>query len=78
MAEFFGMRPRPAYGDKAYHLVEIASSSLSEGLSMRAKLPAGEYLFEQSHPEAPGEDWSLLALLFERIVDTFFEEIPDD
>ena len=78
MAEFFGLRPRPAYGDKAYHLVEIASSSLSEGLSMRAKLPAGEYLFEQPHPEVPGEDWSLLALLFERIVDTFFEEIPDD
>lgn len=73
MAAFFGMQPRPEYGDKAWHLAEIASSSLSEGLSMRYRLPAGNYFYDLQHPEAAGEDWSLMALLFERIIDVFFE-----
>lgn len=76
MAEVFEMRPRPEYGEKAWHLTEIAASSLSEGLSMRHQLPAADYFYGLAHPEAPAEDWSIMALLFERIVDMFFEPVP--
>ena len=78
MAEVFGFRPRREFGEKAWHLAEIASSSLSEGLSMRRRLPAGEYFFGLAHPEEPeSTDWSLMALLFDEIIDTFFEPVSE-
>lgn len=78
MAEMFRFRPRPEYGERAWHLLEISSASLSEGLSMRYRLPAGDYMFGLPHPELPDdESWSLVALLFERLVEMFFEPVDD-
>lgn len=78
MAKFFGLRPRPEYGDGAWHLLEVASSSLLEGLSMRFGLPASDYFHGIAHPETSDENWSILALLYDRLIHTFFEMIPDD
>lgn len=74
MAELFGIRPRPEFGEKAWHAAEIASAALSEGLSMRASLKASEYFGGLPNPEHPDSesDWTLFALIFEKIFDTFF------
>lgn len=75
MAEAFGLRPRPEYGERAWHLVEIAHASLAEGLSMRASLDASQYFHGLVHhdDESKQANWSIYALLFERFVDLFFE-----
>ena len=81
MAEMFGLRPKPEFGERAWHLGEIALSSLSEGLAMRASLNASAYFYGLPHPEIPdGEsNWSIYAILFEKIIDAFFEEVdPTD
>jgi hypothetical protein len=48
---------------------------MAEGLAMRYSLRAGEYLDGIVHPMHPDPDnlWSLYSLLFEKIVQTFFQ-----
>lgn len=45
---------------------------------MRFGLPASDYFDGLAHPETPGEDWSLMTLLYERIIHAFFDVAPDD
>lgn len=73
--ELLGLKPRPEYGDLAYQYGEIAASSLAEGLAMRYQLRANEFLDDITHPGADVEDpkWSLYSLMFEQIVQLFFE-----
>ena len=75
MAELFGLRPRAEFGEKAWHYGEIALSSLSEGLAMRAALDAGNYFYGLPNPGVPDgqPNWSIYSILFESIIDTFFE-----
>lgn len=75
MAELFGFAPRPEYGERAWHLAEISLAAFAEGLSMRSLFGAGDYFYDLPHrdlPEAPS-NWSIYALMFERIVETFFD-----
>ena len=83
MAAVFGLRPRPEFGERAWHLGEIAAASLAEGIAMRESLGASKYLNGLPNPSEPnGQDnWSLYALMFEQVMHTFFERIdeePDD
>ena len=80
MAELFGLRPRSVYGEDAWHLLEIAQSSLAEGLSMRGSLEASQYFHGLTHFDNPDDDsdWSIFALLFDRFAMKFFEFIPTD
>lgn len=73
--EMLSLRPRPEYGELAYQYGEIAASSLTEGLAMRYQLRANEYLDGITHPGAEESDpkWSLYSLMFEQIVQLFFE-----
>ena len=75
MAELFGLRPRAEFGEKAWHYGEIALSSLSEGLAMRHALDAGNYFYGLPNPDVPDRqpNWSIYSILFESIIDTFFE-----
>lgn len=72
-----GLEPRPEFGERAYHYGEIAASSLAEGLSMRNKLRASEYLTGINHPEVndPDKPWSLYALMFEQLLRVFFQPV---
>ena len=73
--EVFGLRPRPQYDERAWHLLEIAHSSLVEGLSMRSSLDASGYFdgLINLHDTGGEANWSIYALLFDHFVDTFFE-----
>jgi len=86
LAEIAGLEPRPEYGELAYQYGEIGSAALSEGLAMRYSLAARRHLDGLPHRLDPGNDWTLYALLFEQIVQTFFlpigrdtwdEDVPD-
>jgi len=78
LAEMFGLRPRPEFGERAWHLAEISSASLVEGMAMRSALSASQHFYGHPNP-ASSEDneWSLYALLFERMIDVFLEPIPE-
>lgn len=80
MAEIFGFRPRPEFGERAWHLIEIAHSALVEGLAMRMSTYASDYFEGLVHPDqSAGEaNWSIYALLFERSVNVFFEFLEDE
>lgn len=73
--EMLGLEPRPEFGERAFHYGEIAASSLAEGLSMRHKLRASEYLDGITHPDIqdPDKPWSLYALMFEQLIQVFFQ-----
>lgn len=72
LAELAGLTPRPEYGELAYQYGEISAAALSEGLSTRYSLSASEHLDGLKHPKDPDNEWSLYALMFERIVHTYF------
>ncbi len=73
--ELLGLEPRPEFGERAYHYGEIAAASLAEGLAMRYRLRANEYLGGITHPEIGDEDkpWTLYALMFEQLLRVFFQ-----
>jgi len=79
MAAMFGLRPRPEFGEDAWHLGEIAMSAFSEGLVMRYSLRASDYFYGLSNPNVAddNENWSIYALMFEKVIDVFFEKDPD-
>ncbi len=75
MAELFHLRPRPEYGERAWQYMEIAASSMSEGLALRVPLRAAQYVDGLPHHaiENSGNDWSIFSLVFEQLVFIFFE-----
>ena len=75
VAQLLGLRPRPEYGDDAYHYGEIAAASLAEGLAPRYFMNTAPFLdeIERLGPEGEAETWSLFSIVFESIVLTFFE-----
>jgi len=77
LAEIFGLRPRPEFGERAWHLGEIALSSLVEGLAMRHSLRAGEYFYGLPNPESASDEpnWSIFSLFYEKVIDIFFEAV---
>lgn len=80
VAEVLGIRPKPEYGDKAWHYGEIAAAALAEGLASRYFMDSVEYLddIERVGPNGVTEQWSLFSIVFESIVMTFFEPIDPE
>ena len=72
LVELTGLTPRPEYGDLAYQYGEISAAALCEGLATRYSLSASEYLDGLTHPKDPDREWSLYALMFERMVQAYF------
>lgn len=72
LAEVFGIVPRPQYGDTAFDLAEAAIAALSDGIIGRELIDCPELLSNVVHPDgAPGQ-WSLYAIMCEKVVETFF------
>ncbi|MDW3176690.1 MAG: hypothetical protein R8J94_04800 [Acidimicrobiia bacterium] len=73
--EMLGLEPRPEFGDSAYHYGEIAAASLAEGIAMRYRLRANEYLGGIVHPDIGDQDkpWTLYSLMFEQLLRVFFQ-----
>lgn len=80
VAEILGIRPRPEYGEMAWHYGEIAAASLSEGLAPRYFMDTREYLdgIERLGPTGHVESWSLFSIVLETIITTFFEPIDPE
>lgn len=80
LTEVLRIRPRPEFGDEAFHYGEIAAASLAEGLAPRYFMSSAEYLEGISRPDGHGgsQEWSLFSIVFERLVLTFFEPVDPD
>lgn len=77
--EMLGLKPRPEYGEDAYHYAETAASSLTEGLAIRSSLNNGPPQSGLQHPEEvdPDKEWTVYALIFEQITSLFFMPIDE-
>lgn len=77
LADLVGLRPRPEFGEKAFHYAELAASSLAEGMGSRYFMKASEYFhdIEITGPDGEQSQWSLFSLVLERIVMMFFEPV---
>lgn len=77
VAAVLGIRPKPEYGEQAWHYGDIAASALAEGLATRYFMDTAEYLDEIDRvgPTGRVEQWSLFSIVFESIVMTFFEPV---
>lgn len=77
LTELLRIRPRPEYGEAAYHYGEIAAAALSEGLAPRYFMSSQQYLEDIPREGANGEvkPWSLFSIVFEQLVLTFFEPV---
>lgn len=75
--ELLGLRPKPEFGDAAFHYGEIAGSALVEGLGSRHFMRTADYLdgIKRAGPDGTVEDWTLYAVVFEQLIWTFFEPI---
>lgn len=80
LATLLGLRPRPEYGDRAYHYGEIAAAALAEGLAPRYFMRSVEYLdgIQRLEPRGGSQPWSLFSIGFESIVMTFFEPVDPE
>ncbi|MBT8240961.1 MAG: hypothetical protein HKN94_16840 [Acidimicrobiales bacterium] len=77
VAYILGLRPKPEYGERAYHYGEIAAAALAEGLGPRYFMRSAEYLdgIERTNDDGSTDEWSLFSIAFESIVLTFMEPI---
>ena len=72
LAEAFEIVPRPQYGERAYELSEAAIAAFSEGLSTRDFIESPKNLHGLDHPDGASGEWTLYALMCEKVLETFF------
>ncbi len=75
MAELFGLVPKEHYGDHAWEYFAVAAASLAEGLAPRYFLGTRRLVEGVLRPDPVGgtQEWSLFAIVFEKLIEEFFE-----
>lgn len=72
LAEAFEIVPRPQYGEQAFELCEAAIAAFSEGLLGREMIESPDTIRDLAHPENADGQWTLYAIMCEKVIETFF------